>query len=109
MLGQPVNFNEATKKTLSGKSCIIMSAICSEVVVITMATFKGESDEQIPTVVSEQITKNAHVALRPRRRASMADGCSSNKSAVLLSFGFHRSPLITTIISSVIASSGFTS
>lgn len=76
---------------------------------ITMATSKGESDEQIPAVVSEQITKNAHAALRLSGRVSMADGSSSNKSAVLLSIGFHRSPLITTIISSVIPSSGLTS
>lgn len=36
-----------------------------------MATTEGEWDEQIPAVVLEQITTNAHAALRLSRRASM--------------------------------------
>lgn len=36
-----------------------------------MATTKGESDEQIPAVVLEQMTTNAHAALHLSRSASV--------------------------------------
>lgn len=57
--------------TLPGKSCIITFALPCEVVVITMATTKSESDEQIPAVVLGQISTHAHAALRLNRHASM--------------------------------------